>query len=130
MRLMKLVSACLVVPVVLSAGCSDDGEGGEERFRPEPYAANICVGDKQMAAGTFCEAVTDAWAAFALDGDVTARDNAITAAGEALSAAWDTAEDDAQTEDADCQSFALASGDAADAIGQAVEEIFNSITVG
>ena len=130
MRMIKLVVACLAIPVALSAGCSSDSSGGTTRFRPEPYAANICIGDKQAAAGTFCETVMGAWAAYALDLNVTARGDAISAAGDALDTAWGDAENDAQTDDADCDSFALASGDAADSIEDAVNEIFNTITVG
>ena len=135
MRIRKLVVACLAVPVAISAGCSSDSGGtgnvgGDDRFRPDPYAANICIGDKQTAAGTFCEAVMDAWAAFALDSNVPGRGDSIAAAEDAFDTAWDQAENDAQAEDADCANLALASADAAGGMEQAVEEIFNAIAVG
>jgi hypothetical protein len=108
----------------------EGGTGGDERFRPEPYAANICIGQKQAAAGAFCESVVDAWAAFALDNDLTARDDAIGAARNTLDTAWTASEDDAQAEDADCQDLSLQSGDAADGIEQGVSDIFDKVVGG
>lgn len=153
MRFAQLLVFCLAIPVALSAGCSEDdasasatggtggggnaggtggsgGAGGTERFRPDPYAANICIGGKQVAAGEFCEAVSAAWAAYALDLDVPARSTAIEAARDDLEAAWSDAENGAQAASADCESLALSATDAGDGIDQGINDIYTRIVQG
>jgi len=142
----------LAVSMALSAGCSsgnseetgtggtagmggEAGNGGDagiggDRFRPDPYAANICIGSKQTAAGAFCASAIGAWADFALDGDTASRDDAIVAARAALDAAWSAAEDEAQAENADCENLALESGDAGDGIAGAADQIYAAIVAG
>lgn len=132
MNFARLAVLCVAIPLSFGVGCSEDeaATGGTERFRPDPYAANICIGAKQAAAGEFCEAVSAAWGAFALDLDEIARGNAIEGARDDLDAAWASAETGAQSEGADCQNFALSAADAGDGIEQGLSDIYTKVVDG
>lgn len=105
--------ACWTVVALGWGGCSGDGAeaaggtaGAGDAFGEfEAYPANLCVGEKQVAASTFCAAAFDAWARF--EADDNARTSAIATAEAALSEGWDSAESRAAEAGADCADLAL-----------------------
>ena len=132
--------ALVALPLALNIGCSDSSSGtggtagdgggaGGEGGTPlaEPYAANVCVGAKQAAAGSFCNAVSDAWASWAILEDDSARDAAVQAAGASLEASWSEAESAAEDAGASCAEHAWPASEAAAVIGSAVDAIAASI---
>jgi len=142
MRLTNLGLVALVaIPLAMGVGCSetdssggtggsggDGGTGGD--ISPESYAGNVCVGDKQAAASTFCKSMFDAWSVWEGDQDDDARGAAEEAARTALGDAWDAAESDAQDASADCADLALTSSDAASGIEAWVTSIVSSVNDG
>lgn len=107
------------------------GEGGSGgNAAPAPYAANLCVGAKQAAAGTFCKSMFDAWAAWETDQDTGARDAAVATADAELVNAWDAAETDAALDDADCSDLALTSTQASTDMKAWISSITGSINDG
>jgi hypothetical protein len=139
-RIIKLGLAVLAAASVsLVVGCSDGdsnggggsgGSGGTGGAGPDAYAANLCVQDKQEAAGAFCRSALQAWAAWDVDQDDGARDSALDSARTALGAAWSAAESDAEAEDASCSDLALTSSQASDDIETAVGSIKDAINDG
>jgi hypothetical protein len=132
--------ALVALPLALNIGCSDSSSGtggtagdgggaGGEGGTPaaEPYAANVCVGAKQTAAGSFCNAVSNAWASWAILEDDSARDAAVQAAGASLEASWSEAESAAEDAGASCAEHAWPASEAAAVIGSAVDAIAASI---
>ncbi len=120
--------ALMAFSLALNIGCSDDsGTGGAGS---EPYAANVCVGAKQDAAGVFCGAVAKAWAGWAGDQNAAARDAAIEAARADLTSAWQAAEGAATAAGADCADAAWPAEDAAATIAGALSDLASSINDG
>ena len=136
--------ALLAVPLAFNPGCGSDGGGGTAGeggtgggdggsggdgggAGSESYAANVCVGQKQAAAGDYCNAVSDAWASWAILEDDSARDAAVQAAGASLEASWGEAESAAENAGASCAEHAWPASEAAAAIGAAVDAIAASI---
>ena len=133
MRLRNLAFIALVaIPLALNVGCTDgdssSGAGGD--IPPEPYAASICVGEKQAAASIFCQSLFDAWAAWESGKDTDARNAAAEAARAALGDAWDAAEADAINGGADCSDLALTSNDAATGLEAGIDSIAAAINDG
>ncbi len=109
----------------------DGGAGGElGNPAPEPYAASVCVGTKQEAAGSFCESMFAAQAQWLLDQDDGALTAARDAATNALAVAWQGAEAAAQADGADCEDLALTSTEAASGMEQGINALGNAITDG
>jgi hypothetical protein len=106
-----------------SAGDGGDGGGAGS----ESYAANICVGQKQAAAGAYCNAVSDAWASWASDQDDEARDASVEAATATLEASWGEAESAAEGAGASCAQHAWPASEAATEISAAVDAIAASL---
>ncbi|MGB8331627.1 MAG: pectin acetylesterase-family hydrolase [Polyangiales bacterium] len=104
------------------------GSGGDAT--PESYAANVCVGAKQVASSTFCKSMFDAWSAWESDQDGGARDAAVEAARSALGDSWDAAESDAADAGADCADLALTSTDAASGIETWITSVVSSVNNG
>ncbi len=111
-----------------TGGGGSGGEGGTPAS--EPYAANVCVGAKQAAAGAHCSAVAEAWATWAGDQDDTARDTAIDAATTELEASWRAAEEAASDAGASCSDLAWPAEDAAMEIATAVSDLQVSVNDG
>jgi len=148
------------IPLALNVGCSESSDGGGSggtagdggsggsaggggsagsgggTAAPEPYAANICIGDKQAAAGAFCKSVLEAWATWAgdqnaMDPDAAMdRDAAIAAAQGVLDVAWDAAETGADDDGADCSDRALTSEDAGASTEAGISRIVGAINMG
>ncbi|HSN83930.1 MAG TPA: pectin acetylesterase-family hydrolase [Polyangiales bacterium] len=151
MRLTKLALLALVaVPMSLGIGCSDSdsnggtggtggsggagGSGGTAgtggSVPSGQYAANLCVSEKQEAAGSFCRSAFEAWAAWEIDQDDGIRDAALQSARTVLSTAWDAAETDAESDDASCSDLALTSAQASTGIETWVSSIKDAINDG
>lgn len=143
-KLSKIALVALVaLPLAFSTACGGDGggtggDGGAAGGAAgaggagggtgaEKYAANVCVGDKQAAAGRFCNEVSDAWASWASDQDDSARDAAVQAAAARLEASWGEAESAAEDAGAGCAEYAWPASEAATAIGASVDAIAGSI---
>ena len=130
---MRVTSFALIVfvaiPLALNVGCSgNDSVVGD--VLPESYAGNICVGEKQAAASTFCKTMFDAWVAWEADQDNDARDAAAQAAQVTLGDSWDAAEVGAEGQGADCSNFALTSEAAGSAMEGGIAAIADSINDG
>ncbi len=97
---------------------------------PAPYAAQVCVGAKQSAAGVYCQSVLQAWASAETSGDTSARDAAIESARSVLESAWADAEQVSLAQGADCSDLALTAVEAADIIDPAVQDIAGEINGG
>jgi len=119
----------IAIPLALNVGCSESSDEGATPA-PEPYAANICVGEKQAAAATFCKAALDALAIWEIDKNTGALDTAIANAQTALDDAWGAAETGAVTEGADCSNLALTSEAAGAAMGEGIDGIIDDINDG
>ncbi|MBW1905823.1 MAG: hypothetical protein JRJ24_11040 [Deltaproteobacteria bacterium] len=135
--------ALVAVPLAFNIGCTssgdeatggtagDGGTGGDGGgTAPEPYAANICVGAKQAAAGEYCTAAFEAWATWAGDQDDSARDAAIDVASTTLEDSWQGAETAAEGAGANCSDSAWPASSAADSIKTAIDAIAQSVTDG
>jgi len=132
-RLKKLALLALVaVPVSLGIGCSDGDSDGGTGGSPssDQYAANLCVSDKQEAAGAFCRSAFEGWAAWEIDQDDGVRDTALQSARTVLATAWDAAESDAESDDASCSDLALTSAQASAEIETWVSSIKDAINDG
>lgn len=105
-----------------SGGAGGSGGSGGS-LTPESYAANLCVSDKQEAAGTFCQSAFAAWAAWDVDQDDGARDTALASARATLGTAWDAAESDADAQSASCSDLAWSAA----AAGAEIEDLVASI---
>lgn len=120
----------LMVAVGLG-GCSDGGDdaaggtaGAGGAFGEfDAYPANLCVGEKQVAASTFCAAAFDAWAD--LEGDT--REEAIATARTALGEGWGDAESRASGLGADCADLALDADGAGTLLEAGAENVVSSI---
>ena len=108
----------------------DGGAGGGGGAEPAPYAANVCVAAKQAAAGAYCRAVADAWAAWAADQDDGARDAAIDTASTALGDSWESAETAAADAEANCSDRAWPADDAATEIAGGVAALSMAVNDG
>ena len=99
-------------------------------FAAAPYPTNLCVGNKQKAAGVYCRTALKAWAKWDDDQDATARDGALQDAAGKLATKWGKAEDKAAKKGVDCVDTTLTADAAVGQIDSAIAAIVGEVNGG
>ncbi|MGB5811588.1 MAG: hypothetical protein WBG86_13710, partial [Polyangiales bacterium] len=130
-----LIHVLVAIALAMTLGCGDDaggentgGTGGAETF--DAYPTNLCVGEKQAAAATFCQRGFEAWAEWEENQDGDSRDAAIAEAESTLAESWGASERAAAEDGIDCADLAMTASEAAKAIGGHLMSFANTVNDG
>ena len=99
-------------------------------FAAAPYPTNLCVGNKQKAAGVYCKKALKAWAKWDGDQDAAGRDGALQSAADTLAMKWGKAEEKSLKKGVDCVDTTLTADAAVGQIDSAIAAIVGEVNDG